>query len=399
MISQEMLMLGKNGCIIREIAEYSRQRSAQIGRENVFDFSIGNPSIPAPAIVGETMQKLLTEADPIALHAYTSAQGDLTVRQKLAQNIKTRFGVEADPGLIYMTSGASASLAISLKAIVNPGDEVILLAPFFTEYSVFAQNAGAQSVIVQCRKGDFELDIEALEAAINEKTRAIIVNSPNNPTGVVFSEETIRAMGELLRQKSAQFGRSITVIADEPYRELVYEDTEVPYIPKFYEDTIVCYSYSKSLSLPGERIGYIFVPTAVPDAQSVYTAICGAGRSLGYICAPSLLQQTVAVCDGVLPDMTVYSKNRTLLYEGLKEIGYEVVRPQGAFYLFMKALEEDAVKFYERAKAYELLVVPSDDFGVSGYVRIAYCVSHEQVQRSMPAFRKLYDDYKKENEL
>lgn len=396
MVSQEMMLLGKNGCIIREISEYSRIRSAHIGRENVFDFSIGNPSIPAPAIVGKTMEKLLKESDPIALHAYTSAQGDPAVRQKLAESITKRFGVAADPALIYMTSGASASLAITIKAITNPGDEIILLAPFFTEYPVFVESAGGTPVIVPCRAGDFALDIGALEKAINANTRAILINSPNNPTGVVFSEESICALAELLRKKSARFGRSITLIADEPYRELVYEDISVPYIPKFYDDTIVCYSYSKSLSLPGERIGYIFVPSAVPEAETVFAAICGAGRSLGYICAPSLLQQTVALCDGMLPDMTGYERNRNTLYEALKEIGYEVVKPQGAFYLFMKALEEDAVKFYERAKAYELLIVPSDDFGVGGYVRIAYCVDYERIVRSLPAFRKLYEDYQKE---
>lgn len=395
MVSQEMLALGKNGCIIRDIFEYSQQRRVQIGQENVFDFSLGNPSIPVPAAVDQTMRRLLEEEDPVALHAYTSAPGDMAVRQKLAANITARFGVPADPRLIYMTSGASASLAISLKAITNPGDEVILLAPFFTEYPVFVENAGAVPKIVPCRPGDFELDMEALEAAINEKTRAILINSPNNPTGVVFSEKSIQALSEMLRKKSAELGHSITLIADEPYRELVYEDTVVPYIPRFYDDTIVCYSYSKSMSLPGERIGYIFVASTVPEAEDVFAAICGAGRCQGYICAPSLLQKTVAACDGILPDMTGYDRNRALLYEGLKEIGYEVVRPQGAFYLFVKALEEDAVAFYERAKKYELLLVPSDDFGVTGYVRIAYCVTYEQIQKSLPAFRKLYDDYKK----
>ena len=395
MVSKEMLALGKNGCIIRDIFEYSQQRCAQIGQEKVFDFSLGNPSVPVPAAVDMTMRRLLEEEDPVALHAYTSAPGDMAVRQKLAANITARFGVPADPTLIYMTSGASASLAISLKAITNPGDEVILLAPFFTEYPVFVENAGAVSKIVPCRPGDFELDMEAIAAAINKKTRAILINSPNNPTGVVFSEKSIQALSEMLRKKSAEIGHSITLIADEPYRELVYEETVVPYIPKFYDDTIVCYSYSKSMSLPGERIGYIFVPSTVPEAKDVFAAICGAGRCQGYICAPSLLQKTVAECDGILPDIAAYDRNRALLYEGLKEIGYEVVRPQGAFYLFVKALEDDAVAFYERAKKYELLLVPSDDFGVTGYVRIAYCVTYEQIQRSLPAFRKLYDDYKK----
>lgn len=397
MISQEMKQLGNNGCVIREIAAYSQMRRAQIGDENVFDFSIGNPSIPTPAVVRQTMQKLLEECDPVQLHGYTAASGDLSVRQKLAANITARFGVPADPSLIYMTCGAAASLTIALKAIINPGDEVILLAPFFTEYPVFVENAGARPRIVCCRPGDFDLDLEALEQAVGEKTRAIIINSPNNPTGVVFGEETIQKLSSLLQKKTKAFGRPITIIADEPYRELVYENVQVPYIPRYYDDTIVCYSYSKSLSLPGERIGYIFVPPAAPMAEDVFAAICGAGRSMGYICAPSLLQHTVAACDGTPPDLTAYDKNRALLYETLTQIGYETVCPQGAFYLFVKALEEDANAFCERAKQYELLLVPSDDFGVPGYVRLAYCVSYEQIERSLPAFRELYNNYKKEN--
>ena len=397
MVSQEMMGLGKNRSVIREIFEYSRLRRAQIGDENVFDFSLGNPSIPAPPVVGQTMRRLLEQCDPVTLHGYTSAQGDAAVRQTLAANITARFDVAADPSLIYMTCGAAASLTITLKAITNPGDEVILLAPFFSEYQVFVKNAGAKPKVVACRSEDFEIDLDALDAAIDEKTRAIIINSPNNPTGVVFSEKTIEKMSKLLRKKTAELKRPITVIADEPYRELVYENTTVPYIPKYYDDTIVCYSYSKSLSLQGERIGYIFVPETVPMAHDVYAAICGAGRSMGYVCAPSLLQRTVAACDGTPPDLTAYDKNRRLLYEGLTEIGYEAVRPQGAFYMFVKALEPDANAFCEKAKQYELLLVPSDDFGVTGYVRLAYCVGYAQIERSLPAFRKLYENYKKEN--
>ena len=397
MLSEQMKQLGLSGCVIREIAAYSQVRKAEIGDENVFDFSIGNPSIPTPAVVQQTMENLLTQSDPVVIHGYTAAAGDPVVRQKLARKITERFGVPADPALMYMTCGAAASLTIVIKAITNPGDEVILLAPFFTEYPVFVENAGAKPVIVSCRAGDFELDLDALDKAINEKTRAVLVNSPNNPSGVVYSQQSIQALGELLRKKAETFGHPVSIIADEPYRELVYDGTQVPFIPRYYEDTIVCYSYSKSLSLPGERIGYIFVPPAAPMAKDVYAAICGAGRSMGYICAPSLLQHTVAACDGTPPEIKAYDKNRALLYESLTQMGYEVVKPQGAFYLFMKALEPDANAFYQRAKDYELLLVPSDDFGVSGYVRIAYCVSYEQIQRSLPAFRKLYDDYKKEN--
>ena len=386
MVSKEMLALGKKSSVIREIFEYAKVRRAEIGAENVFDFSLGNPSIPAPAIVGETMQKLLAETDPVLLHGYTSAPGDLCVRQTIAQHIKDRFGVEANAGLIYMTCGAAASLTVSLKAICSAGDEVLLLAPYFPEYQVFVRNAGAVPVVVPGRVGAFDIDFEVLAAAINGKTRAVIVNSPNNPSGVVLDETCIRRLAALLNEKSAQYGRPIAIIADEPYRELVYGDVEVPYIPCYYDHTLVCYSYSKSLSLPGERIGYILVSPTMAQAGDVFAAICGAGRSLGFVCAPSLLQLTVAACDA----------NRTLLYDSLTAMGYDAVRPDGAFYLFVKALEEDAYAFCERAKKYELLLVPSDSFGVSGYVRIAYCVSNEQIRRSLPAFEALYNDYCKE---
>jgi len=295
-----------------------------------------------------------------------------------------------------MTCGAAASLTVSLRALCGVGDEVVLLAPFFPEYRVFVENAGATPVVVSSREGHFDIDFDTLSAAITPKTRAIIVNSPNNPTGVVLDEPCICRLAELLTKKAMQFGHPITIIADEPYRELVYDDTPVPYIPKFYDDTVVCYSYSKSLSLPGERIGYIAVSPMATQARDLFAAICGAGRSMGYVCAPSLLQRTVAACDGTPPDLTAYDRNRRLLCTSLSEIGYDYVQPQGAFYLFMKALESDANAFCERAKAYELLLVPSDSFGVPGYVRIAYCVSFEQIERSLPAFRKLYEDYNKE---
>lgn len=395
MVSKDMLSLGKKSSVIREIFEYAKVRRAEIGAENVFDFSLGNPSIPAPVVVGETMQKLLTETDPVLLHGYTSAPGDLGVRQTIADHVKERFGIEVSPNLIYMTCGAAASLTISLKALCSAGDEVILLAPFFPEYQVFVRNAGATPVIVAGNEGTFDIDFEALSGAITAKTRAIIVNSPNNPSGVVLDEDCIRRLAALLTEKSEQFGRPIAIIADEPYRELVYGDVNVPYIPCFYDHTLVCYSYSKSLSLPGERIGYILVPPAMECAGDVFAAICGAGRSLGFVCAPSLLQLTVGACDGTPPDLSAYDENRTLLYDSLTEIGYDAVRPDGAFYLFVKALEEDAYAFFEKAKKYELLLVPSDSFGVPGYVRIAYCVSNEQIQRSIPAFKALYEEYQK----
>lgn len=396
MVSKEMLALGKKSSVIREIFEYAKIRRAEIGAENVFDFSLGNPSIPAPAVVGDTMQKLLADTDPVSLHGYTSAPGDMGVRQTIVANVQKRFGFEVNPNLIYMTCGAAASLTISLRALCSAGDEVILLAPFFPEYQVFVRNAGAVPVVVPGREGVFDIDFDALADAVTPKTRAVIVNSPNNPSGVVLDEACIRRLAALLTERSAEYGRPITIIADEPYRELVYGDVQVPYIPCYYDNTLVCYSYSKSLSLPGERIGYILVPPAMTEAGDVFAAICGAGRSLGFVCAPSLLQLTVGACDGTPPDLTAYDDNRRLLYNSLTEIGYEAVRPDGAFYLFVKALEPDAYAFCERAKKFELLLVPSDDFGVPGYVRIAYCVSNDQIRRSIPAFEALYNEYHKE---
>ncbi|MBR7132486.1 MAG: pyridoxal phosphate-dependent aminotransferase [Clostridia bacterium] len=394
MISEKMTQLGKKRSVIRELFEYGNMRKAQIGAENVFDFSLGNPSIPAPEIVTETMLRLIKEKDTVALHGYTSAQGALPVRQAISDDIINRFSAEANPNLIYMTCGAAASLTISLHALINQGDEVIVLAPFFPEYRVFAEKAGAILKIVKCREADFQIDFEALGKAINSKTKAIIVNSPNNPSGVVLSEASIRGLAELLTAKSKEFGNDIYIIADEPYRELVYGDVSVPYIPNYYDNTIVCYSFSKSLSLPGERIGYIFVSPKVCDCETVYAAVCGAGRALGFVCAPSLLQYTVAEVLGKTSDIAVYEKNRNILYEALTDYGYTVARPDGAFYLFMKSPESDAGAFCERAKKYEILIVPGDDFGYEGYVRICYCVSTEMILKSLEGFKKLYEEYR-----
>ena len=393
MINEKMAGLGKKRSVIREIFEYAKLRRTEIGDENVFDFSIGNPSVPTPKKVTDTMERLIREKDPVALHGYTSAQGDFTVRQAIAKHIECEFDFKADPNLIYMTCGAAASLTVSLNALVTTGAESIVLAPFFPEYRVFVEKAGAKLIEVLCREGDFQIDFDALEKAINDKTKAIIVNSPNNPTGTVFSEDTIIKLASLLNKKQTEYGTDIYIIADEPYRELVY-DVSVPYIPKYYNNTIVCYSYSKSLSLPGERIGYIFVSPNICNSGEIYAAVCGAGRSLGFVCAPSLLQYTVGECVDVLPDLTVYRKNRDLFLNALTEFGYTVVPPDGAFYLFVKSPEEDAYTFCERAKKYELLLVPSDDFGCKGYVRICYCVSTEQIERALPKFKALIEEYK-----
>lgn len=393
MISEKMMELGKKRSVIREIFEYGNKRRQEIGAENVFDFSLGNPSIPAPDVVKETMLRLINDKDPVKLHGYTSAQGDLSVRSAIAEDIKDRFGAASGADLIYMTCGAAASLTISLNALVRDGDEVIVLAPFFPEYRVFAEKAGAKVRVVKCREEDLQIDFSALQEAINEKTKAIIVNSPNNPSGVVLSEETIIELSKLLERKQNEYKTEIYVIADEPYRELVYDEVEVPYIPNYYDNTLVCYSFSKSLSLPGERIGYIFVSPKVNNCSDVYAAVCGAGRALGFVCAPSLLQYTVAENLGKTANIEIYDKNRNILYDALTEYGYELARPDGAFYLFMKSPEENANAFCERAKKYEILIVPGDDFGFEGYVRISYCVSTEMILKSLEGFKKLIEEY------
>ncbi len=394
MFNEKMLGLGQKRSVIREIFEYGNKRRAEIGAENVYDFSLGNPSIPAPEIVGDTMISLIESTDATALHGYTSAQGDLGVRKAIAENINNRFSADATPDLLYMTCGAAASLTISLNAILNQGDEVIILAPFFPEYTVFIEKAGGKVVIVKCREEDFQIDFDALEKAINEKTKAIIINSPNNPSGVVLNRKTIENMAELLNKKQSQLGTDIFVLADEPYRELVYGDVEVPYIPNFYDNTVVCYSYSKSLSLPGERIGYIFVSPKAKDCKELYAAVCGAGRALGYVCAPSLLQKTVALCQGATGDIEAYNKNRELLYNSLTEYGYTAAKPDGAFYLFVKSPEEDANAFCEKAKKEEILIVPGDDFGFKGYVRISYCVAYDTIKNSLEGFKRLIEQYR-----
>lgn len=392
-MNQRMYALGSRRSVIREIFEFGKQRAQEVGKENVFDFSLGNPSVNPPRIVADTLAELVREEDQTALHGYTSAQGDLSVRRAIADYIRTAHGAEADPDFIYMTCGAAASLTITLSALCNEGDEVITFAPYFTEYKVFTETAGASLVALDSDPDTFQIDFDLLEKAINEKTAAVLVNSPNNPSGVVYGEETVKRLAKLLEEKSAQFGRTIYLITDEPYRELVYGGVKVPYLTNYYPHTIVCYSYSKSLSLPGERIGYIFVNPAAKDAKALYLAVCGAGRALGYVCAPSLFQKLIARCQGVTSDVSVYERNRDTLAGALRSYGFRCVQPDGAFYLFVKSPEPDAYAFCERAKKYNLLLVPGDDFGCKGYVRIAYCVSHEMIERSLPAFEKLAKEY------
>ena len=394
MINEKMLALGSKRSIIREIFEYCKTRAAEIGAENVYDFSIGNPSVAPPAEIDETICDLVNNLNSVQLHGYTSAQGDAGTRAAISDYINSRFGTALTADHIYMTCGAAASLTISLKALLNPGDECILFAPFFTEYRVFVENAGGKVVVSKPLMPSFQIDVSDLEAKLTPNTKAVIVNSPNNPSGVVYTKETLKSLTDLLKAKEKEFGHPIYLIADEPYRELIFDGVEVPYLMNYYNDTLVCYSYSKALSLPGERIGYIAVSPEMEGAREVYLAVCGAGRSLGYVCAPSLFQQVIKKTVSATVDVNIYKENRDILYNALTSYGYECVKPDGAFYLFVKALEPDAYKFFERAKSKEILVVPCDDFGVSGYVRIAYCVDKSRIERSLPAFKALSEEYK-----
>ena len=395
MINEKMYALGNKRSIIREIFEYCKTRAAEIGKDKVFDFSIGNPSVEPPKDISEAIVDLVNNENSVLLHGYTSAQGDAGTRGVIAEHINKCFGTKLTADNLYMTCGAAASLTISLKALMNPGDECILFAPFFTEYRVFVENAGGKVVVSAPLEPSFQINVSDFESKINENTKAVIINSPNNPSGVVYSEQTIKAVTDLLKKKEEEYGHPIYLIADEPYRELAFDGIKVPYLMNYYNDTIVCYSYSKALSLPGERIGYIAVSPDMQDSRTVYLAVCGAGRSLGYVCAPSLFQQVIKKAVASKVDVGIYKENRDILYDNLTSFGYECVKPDGAFYLFVKALEEDAYKFYEKAKSKEILVVPCDDFGVKGYVRIAYCVDKERIVNSLPAFRALAEEYKK----
>ena len=388
MINQRMLALGNEPSAIRELFAYGLERKAEIGVDKVFDFSLGNPSIPAPDAVRQAIAEALNEP-ACSLHGYTPAQGTPAVRKAVADSILRRHGVEVSPDRIYMTAGAAAGLAIAIAAVTDPGDEVIVVAPYFPEYKVFIESAGCTCVEVPARADDFQLDVDAIRAAITPKTSAVIINSPNNPTGAVYDRASLEDLGRALRDAEEAHGTQIHLISDEPYREIVY-GAEVPWVPQFYARTIVCYSYSKSLSLPGERIGWLLVP----DSAEEYAAVCGAGRALGFVCAPALFQRVVEKCVDEPSDVAAYAANRELLTKGLSELGYEYVEPQGAFYLWVRALEPDAQAFAERAKAHELLLVPSDSFGAKGWVRIGYCVDADVIRNSMPAFKALAEEYR-----
>ena len=393
MYNERMYQLGSKRSTIREIFEYAKKRSEEIGAENVFDFSIGNPSVPAPAEVNEAICRIVQEMPSVALHGYTSAQGDKTVRDTIAKNYTRRFGVELSGDDLYMTCGAAASLTITFKALANAGDEFIVFAPYFPEYAVFVETSGAKLVVLPSDE-NMQPDFNALEKALNPNVKGLLINSPNNPSGAVYGVETMQKLAAALEKKSAEYGNPIYLISDEPYRELVYDkETVVPCPMQYYNDTIVCYSYSKSLSTPGERVGYIAVCPKAADAKQVYAAVCGAGRALGYVCAPALFQRVVAACDGMTANLEIYKRNRDLLYNALTKYGFTCVYPDGAFYLFMKSAEADAKAFCERAKKHELLFVAGDDFGCPGWVRIAYCVQTEQIERALPLFEKLAKEY------
>lgn len=395
-VSEKMYELGSKRSAIRELFEYGKQRAAVVGPENVYDFSLGNPSIPAPECVNETIRRLTLELDSVSLHGYTSAQGDAATREAVADYLNRTYGTSFHGDNFYMTMGAAASLSICFRALTaSQEDEFIAIAPFFPEYRVFVEANGAKLVVVPADTENFQINFEALEKAIGVHTKGIIINSPNNPSGAVYSADTIARLAGLLTKKQEEYGTQIFLIADEPYREIVYDGVEVPYVTKYYDNTLVCYSYSKSLSLPGERIGYVLVPDEAYESKQLYAAVAGAGRALGYVCASSLFQKVLLDCMGETGDVDAYRKNRDLLYEGLTKIGYECFKPQGAFYMFVKALEEDADAFCEKAKEEDLLVVSANGFGCPGYVRISYCVDGDMIQRSFGAFERLYAKYRK----
>ena len=395
MIAEKMYELGTKKSTIRTIFEYGRKRAAEVGEENIYDFSLGNPNVPTPEFVKQAVIDILNEMEPCAVHGYTIAPGNPQVRETLAKSINERFGTHFASKNLFMTAGAAAAITICFKALSEPQDEFITFAPFFPEYRCFVESTGAKLVVVPAQTEDFQIDFAAFEELLTPHTKAVIMNSPNNPSGAVYSEATIRKLAETLREKEKEYGHAIFIISDEPYREIAYEGYEVPYVSKYYDDTLVCYSYSKSFSLPGERIGYIVVPDEIADFGRVYGAIAGAGRVLTHVNAPSLWQLAVARCAGRPSDIAAYEKNGQLLYQGLIDAGFTCVKPQGAFYLFPKALETDDYAFCERAKKYDLLLVPGTDFGCPGYFRASYCIRTETIEKSLPVFKKLAAEYKK----
>ena len=393
MFDKKMLEIGYSQSTIRDLYTYGIARKKEIGEDNVFDFSIGNPSIPAPKIVNDTLIKILSEEDSIKIHGYTISPGNKEVRDAIAAYLNKTYHTNVKGDFMYLTCGAGASLAIVSKGLVAPGEEVIVFAPHFPEYRTYTEAVGGVLVPVMPDK-DFFPDFDDLERKITNKTKLVIYDSPNNPTGAFYTEEIIKKMANVLSEKEKEYGHPIYLVSDEPYRELLYGNEEYPFVTNYYDNSLVCYSFSKCLSLPGERIGYFLVNPKCQDVNDVYAVLCGAASMLGYICAPALFQHLLPHVLGYTSNLEEYKTNRDTLYNALKEIGFDVIYPTGAFYLFMKSLEDDAEKFSEVAKKYELLIVPSDPFDYKGYVRIAYCVSYKQIVNSIPAFKKLYNYYK-----
>lgn len=388
MFNQTAYSLGANRSCIRDLFEYGRARAAVVGEENVFDYSLGNPSIPSPAAVDEAVRQILLDTPTLQVHGYTSAVGDAATRQAIADDLNRRYDAGCRGENFFLGCGAAPELVAVFTALAVPEGELLAIAPYFPEYKPFAQAAGLNFRVVPPDVPEFQIKLDAVEAMLTPHTQAVLINTPNNPSGVVYTQKTLEALGALLTQKSREYGHPIYLISDEPYRELAY-GVEVPFVPLIYPNTVVCYSYSKSLSLPGERIGYIYVPDSAADSRALYDAVAGAARSAGHVCAPSLWQKVIARCAGLRPDLQAYDRNRKALYEGLTAMGYEMAKPDGAFYLFIKAPGGDANAFSEKAKERDLLLVPGDGFGCPGYFRICYCVSYDMIQRSLPVFRAL----------
>ena len=393
MISEKMIPLMKNNSAIRMMFEEGNKLAAKYGRENVFDFSLGNPSVPAPAEVNQATQDIVKEEDSLFVHGYMSNAGYEDVRETIAQSLNRRFGTSFHAGNILMTVGAASGLNVILKTLLNPGEQVITFAPYFVEYGSYVRNYDGELVVVSPNTVDFQPNLVEFEEKINEKTKAIIINTPNNPTGVIYSEETLQKIAAILEKKQKEFGTSIVLLSDEPYRELAYDGAVVPYVTKYYRNTVVCYSYSKSLSLPGERIGYLVIPSEMDESANVFQAATIANRVLGCVNAPSLMQRVIKRCVDANVNLEAYDRNRNLLYNGLKECGFSCIKPEGAFYLFVKSPVENEKEFCEVCKQYNVLVVPGSSFACPGYVRIAYCVSYGQIERSLPAFRKIAEHY------
>lgn len=389
MLNESMYQLGSKLSCIRELFEYGLKQAAVVGRENVYDFSIGNPSVPAPARVTNAFRETAMDRDTLSTHSYTPAGGASDARAAVADDLSRRSGMKIRPQNIFFTCGAAPALVSVLRALAVENSEVVAITPYFPEYRPFVEFSGSKFVAAPADQENFQINMPALEACLTENTQAVIVNSPNNPSGAVYTLETLSTLSDLLTRKSKEYGHPIYVIADEPYRELVYDGAYVHYIPSIYPNTIICYSYSKSFSLPGERIGYFCIPDCVADSDRLFAAAAGAARVMGHVCAPSLQQAVIAKCATIQPDLTEYDRNRTTLYRALSSYGYRCVKPSGAFYLFVKAPFGTAKEFSDLAKEKNLLIVPGDDFGCPDYFRLSTCVDYDMICRSLPIFRSL----------